>query len=410
MKRIVKIVFAFLFVVCSLVFTSVFIASNDISENYKINKGEELKIDSIIPITAVYKDAKATKESFARNVGENYEVDLKVFGVIPFSTVNVEVVDEMHVQVLGNPFGMKIYTDGVLVIKSSNIKTSDGNKNPADEAGIKVGDYIKKANGKKISCNEDLVEVVTESEGKDIKIQAVRDGKNYSCTVKPVIDKDSDIYRIGIWVRDSSAGVGTLTFYNPSNNVICGLGHGICDSDTDTLLEIESGELVEANIVSVEKGSAGSPGALKGKLTYNEIADIINNCEMGVYGVAKQDISSYNLTEVALKQDVKNGKAQILCTVSGDTPKLYSCEIEKKGNDDSKTQNLIVTITDKELINATGGIVQGMSGSPILQDGKLVGALTHVLVSDSKKGYGIYAENMLEVAESVAKEELKQAS
>ncbi len=410
MKQVVRIVFAFLFVVCSLVFTSIFIVSKDISENYKVNRGEELKIDSVIPITAVYKNAKATKKNYARQVGENYEVDLKVFGVIPFSTVNVEVVDEMHVQVLGNPFGMKIYTDGVLIIKSSNIKTKDGNKNPAADAGLKVGDYIKRANGKKIYSNEDLLEIVSESNGKNIKIEAVRNGKNFSCTVNPVLDKESDVYRIGVWVRDSSAGVGTLTFYNPTNHIICGLGHGICDSDTDTLLEIESGELVEANIVSVKKGSAGSPGALKGKLTYNGIADIAENCEMGVYGIAKQDISSSNLTEIALKQDVKNGKAQILCTVSGDKPKLYSCEIEKNGNVGSKTQNLIVTITDNELINATGGIVQGMSGSPILQDGKLVGALTHVLVSDSKKGYGIYAENMLETAESVAKEELKQAS
>ena len=154
-------------------------------------------------------------------------------------------------------------------------------------------------------------------------------------------------------------------------------------------------------IIDVEKGSAGTPGALKGKLSYDSIADISLNCEAGVYGVMQKDVGSANLTEVALKQEVYNGRAQILCTVGGDTPKLYDCKIEKAGGKSDKTQNLIVTITDKELINATGGIVQGMSGSPILQDGKLVGALTHVLVDDSKTGYGIFAETMLESAQSV---------
>lgn len=401
MKRFIKIVFAVLFIVCSCIFSAIFVVSKDISQSYKVNKGEELSIDSVIPITTVYKGVKTSQETEVRHIGESYEVDLKIFGVIPFSTVNVEIVDETYVQVLGNPFGMKIYTDGVLVIESSGVKSENGTVNPAKQAGIKVGDYIKKANGKKIYNNEDLLDVVTQSNGEDIKIEALRNGKNFTCNVKPILDVDSNAYRIGIWVRDSSAGIGTLTFYNPSNDVICGLGHGICDSDTETLLEIEKGEIVEANIVSVEKGSAGNPGSLKGKLTYNNIADILTNCEMGVYGICKDDISSVNLTKVALKQEVVDGNAQILCTVNGNTPKLYSCEIEQTGKN-LKTQNMIVKITDKELINAAGGIVQGMSGSPILQDGKLVGALTHVLVDDSLTGYGIYAENMLEMAKSVA--------
>lgn len=410
MKRFVKIVFAILLTLCSGVFGSIYLVDKQVAGSYKVNRGEELKIDSILPITAVYDGVKMSQGSYTRQVGETFEVDLKIFGVIPFSTVSVEVVDEMYVQVLGNPFGMKIYTDGVLVIESSDINTQNGMTNPALEAGIKVGDYIKSVDGKIISCNEDLLDIVTESGGKAINVEAVRDGKTFNCKVTPALDKNSGAYRIGIWVRDSSAGVGTLTFYSPVNNVICGLGHGICDADTETLLEINKGELVEADIVDVQKGSAGSPGALKGKLTYDSIAEISLNCEQGVYGAMEKDISSSNLTEVALKQEVKDGAAQILCTVDGDTPKLYSCKIEKTGDYNSQTQNLLVTITDKSLINATGGIVQGMSGSPILQDGKLVGALTHVLISDSKKGYGIYAENMLDMAEEVAEEELKKAS
>lgn len=410
MKKFIKIIFVVMLIFCSYVFTSIYIMSGDISENYRVNREEELIIDTFMPVTATYNGVKMSQGSFTRSVGERFEVDLKIFGVIPFSTVNVEVVDDMYVQVLGNPFGMKIYTDGVLVIESVDIVTENGKSNPAADAGIKVGDYIKTVNGQVVSCNEDVLQLVTESCGKIMNFEVVRDGKTFTCKVTPVLEESSGIYRIGIWVRDSSAGIGTLTFYSPLNNVICGLGHGICDADTETLLEIDEGELVEADIVAVEKGSAGSPGALKGKLTYDSIADISLNCDQGVYGVMKQDISASNLTEVALKQEVYDGEAQILCTVDGDTPKLYSCEIKKIGDNNSETQNLIVTVTDKELINITGGIVQGMSGSPILQDGKLVGALTHVLVNDSLTGYGIYAENMLETAESVAEEQLKQAS
>lgn len=410
MKKLIKIIFCFLLLFCTGIYTAVYILSSSVEKSYKINFGSELNIDSFVPVTAVYNGVKNLQTEEDYSVGDSFKVDLKIFGVIPFSTVDVEVVDEMSVAVLGNPFGMKIYTDGVLVIESTDIVSENGTVNPALDAGIKTGDYIKSVNGQKITCNEELSQIVTESQGKTLEFEVVRNQKTFNCNIKPVLDTETGIYRIGIWVRDSSAGIGTLTFYSPSANVICGLGHGICDSDTETLLNIDNGELVGANIVSVEKGSAGNPGALKGKFTYDTIADISLNCDMGVYGFMKRKISVSNLTEIALKQDVKNGAAQILCTVDGETPKLYSCEIEKLNSYGSKTQNLSVKVTDKELIEITGGIVQGMSGSPILQNGKLVGALTHVLVNDSLTGYGIYAENMLDTAQNVVNEQLKSAS
>ncbi len=410
MKKFVKFVFCMFFVFCSIIFTSVYLMSNTVEKNYKVNRGGELKIDSLIPVTAVYNGVKMSQSNQNHSVGDSFKVDLKIFGVIPFSTANVEVVDSMHVAVLGNPFGMKIYTDGVLVIEATDVNTPSGNINPAISAGIKIGDYIKTVNGQKISCNEELSQKVTESNGNSLSVEVLRAGETMRFNVIPIFDSSAGTYRIGIWVRDSSAGVGTLTFYSPANGIICGLGHGICDSDTETLLDVDKGELVGASILSVEKGSAGNPGALKGKFTYDSIADIQLNCENGVYGFAKQKISTPNLTEIALKQEVCDGDAQILCTVSGDTPKLYSCTVKKSNSNRSNTQNLIVTVTDPELIENTGGIVQGMSGSPILQDGKLIGALTHVLVKDSLTGYGIYAENMLETAESVAERQLKDAS
>ena len=410
MKKFIKFVFCMFFVFCSIIFTSVYLMSNTVEKNYKVNRGGELQIDSLIPVTAVYNGVKMSQSNQNHSVGDSFKVDLKIFGVIPFSTANVEVVDSMHVAVLGNPFGMKIYTDGVLVIEATDVNAPSGNINPAISAGIKIGDYIKTVNGQKISCNEELSQKVTESNGNSLSVEVLRAGKTMRFNVIPIFDSSAGTYRIGIWVRDSSAGVGTLTFYSPANGIICGLGHGICDSDTETLLDVDKGELVGASILSVEKGNAGNPGALKGKFTYDSIADIQLNCENGVYGFAKQKISTPNLTEIALKQEVYDGDAQILCTVSGDTPKLYSCTVKKSNSNRSNTQNLIVTVTDPELIENTGGIVQGMSGSPILQDGKLIGALTHVLVKDSLTGYGIYAENMLETAESVAERQLKDAS
>lgn len=383
--------------------------SVSVEKSYKVNSGTDLNIDTFMPVTAVY-NGKERQINTDNSVGKSFAVDLKIFGLIPFSTVNVEVVDKMSVAVLGNPFGMKIYTDGVLVIESTDISTESGTVNPALSAGIKTGDYIKTVDGQKITCNEELSQIVTESQGKTLQFEVVRNQKTFKCNLKPVIDTETGIYRIGIWVRDSSAGIGTLTFYSPVNDIVCGLGHGICDADTETLLNIDNGELVGANIVLVEKGSAGTPGALKGKFTYDSIADISLNCDMGVYGFAKEKISVSNLTEVALKQEVSDGEAQILCTVDGDTPKLYSCVIKKINSNGSKTQNLSVTVTDRELIEITGGIVQGMSGSPILQNGKLVGALTHVLINDSLTGYGIYAENMLETAQKVSEQSLKSAS
>ena len=186
-------------------------------------------------------------------------------------------------------------------------------------------------------------------------------------------------------MRDSSAGIGTLTFYSPLTNVVCGLGHGICDTDTGEILELMSGELVEASIVNIVKGADGSPGELKGKFSYNIISDITLNSESGVYGKLSGSLGDATLTEIALKQEVKSGEAQILCTVDGNTPKLYSCEISlRTSNFRQPTQNLIVKITDKALLNKTGGIVQGMSGSPILQNGKLVGSFLATYCGDIK--------------------------
>ncbi len=406
-----KILFFLLLILDIAIFGAVFYLTDYIGEDFKIKKGESLNINSPLPVTAVYNGSQVDASLTSNQLGY-FNVDLKMFGIIPFSTAQVQVVDRMQVVVLGRPFGMKLYTKGVLVVDTTDVPTEQGNLNPAKIGGIQVGDYILSVNSKKISTNEDLLQMVENSQGERLEFEISRNGKRMKIYLTPVISKENGQYKIGIWVRDSSAGIGTLTFYSPLTNIICGLGHGVCDSDTGELLNLESGEMVKAEIYDVEKGEKGTAGQLKGRLTTETLGDILLNCEGGVYSVATGKLGFESLTEIALKSEVKNGKAQILCTVDGAEPQLYDCKISvKKGNFNAKTQNMIISVTDERLLAATGGIVQGLSGSPILQNGKLVGAITHVLIDDPTKGYGIFAENMLETAQSVAEEQkLKDAS
>lgn len=411
MRVLSKSVFFIFLIFDIFIFSVIAYLDRTVSENYKIKRGDVLSFETSVPITAVYEGTRISQSGKTDNVGEEFNVDLKAFGIIPFSTVSVEVVDELHVAVLGTPFGMKLYTEGVLVIDLTAVETAHGNLNPAESAGIKKGDYIVSVDGKKVTTNEELSAAVEASAGNEMRFEIKRNGKTRIIRFCAAVSKETGNYKIGLWVRDSSAGIGTLTFYSPATGVVCGLGHGVCDEDTGELLELNSGELVTAEIIAVEKGSSGTPGQLKGKFTYNTLGAIDCNSENGVYSFLKGTINLSNLTEIALKQEIKDGEAQILCTVDGNTPKLYSCRVKKRTSSYlSPTQNLLITITDEDLLNLTGGIVQGMSGSPVLQNGKLIGAVTHVLIDDPTSGYGIFAENMLTTAKNVTETQLKTAS
>ena len=397
----VKFIFSILLILSIILFSEIIYLRLNLDTDIKIKKGDSISFNTNIPVTAEYNGALLAETTQFYDIGKKYDINLRLFGIIPFTSASVEVVDEMQVAVLGHTFGMKIYTEGVLVIDITDVKTEKGIENPAEKAGIKVGDYIQSVNGIKISTNEDLSEIVAASKGELLKFVIMRNNTKIHINCRAVYSEETENYKIGIWIKDSSAGVGTLTFYSPVLDIVTGLGHGISDSDTGTILEINSGEIVEADIVSIDKGTTGSPGKLNGQLGGRTLGNIVYNCECGVYCKASSKISTSNMCEVALKNEIKNGKAQILCSVDG-SPKYYDCTIRVRSSElHSKTQNMIITVTDKKLLSITGGIVQGMSGSPILQDGKLIGAVTHVLVDDPTKGYGIFAENMLETAQSV---------
>lgn len=389
------------------IFTSLAYLSNSVSNFYLINAGDTLKIDSIVPVRASYCVEDNLKVEYEASQGDTFKMDLKLLGIIPAKQINVKVVDENYVAVLGTPFGIKIYTEGVLVVGFSDIDTDAKDKNPAKSAGLKEGDFIVSLNGINVYTNEDVAEIIKNSDGELIIARIVHDGKGKTISFYPAKSKSSGIYRAGIWVKDSSAGIGTMTFYSPKHNVVAGLGHGICESETGTLLSLSSGEFVTANIVSYIKGKSGKAGELTGSFSGKKIADFSKNCENGVYGSVTCDISLDSLFPVALKQEVRNAKGYILTTIDGNTPEYYTCEIKIRSQ--GAVQNLLIEVTDERLLSTTGGIVQGMSGSPLIQNGKLIGAVTHVLIDDPTKGYAIFAENMLETAQSVSEKQLKEA-
>ncbi len=406
-----KITSVLLTIVCTAVFVLMIYMSNIISSGYKVVKGEGLSLEADIPLSVIYDGTDFTYASSQSAVGENFDVELKLFGLVPFAKTSIEIVDEMYVSVLGTPFGMKIYTEGVVVVALSDVDSENGNCNPAGNCGLKIGDTIMSVDGEKVYTNEDVARIIESSEGRNQNIVINRDGKIITLTLTPAKSKSTGLYKAGIWVRDSSAGIGTLTFYSPINNIICGLGHGVTDADTGKLLPLSTGEIVGAEIVSYAKSSKGAPGELNGRITTVKYGELVLNSEKGVYGTLSGNVDKSNMIKIALKQEIGDGDAYIITTISGQTPKMYTCEIKRYQSGDKNYQNMIIKITDTELLSATGGILQGMSGSPIIQNGKLIGAVTHVLVDDPTKGYAIFAENMLETAQIVAEEQkLKEAS
>ncbi|MBQ5329049.1 MAG: SpoIVB peptidase [Oscillospiraceae bacterium] len=329
----------------------------------------------------------------------SYTATARFMGIFPIKEVSLNYTDEKIVTVCGTPFGVKMFTDGVLVVGFSKIKTVTGNHCPASESGLLEGDLIKSIDGTNVFTNEDVAQIIENSEGKTLEFLLERNNKNVTVDLTPEMLEDKSGYKAGFWVRDSSAGIGTLTFYSPENLLFAGLGHAVCDVDTGTVLPFSSGEIVTASITKIEKGVSGKPGELSGVFNGKESLGIVKiNNETGLYGTLEYEIEGIEMP-LAYKQDIYEGSAVILSTVDGTEAEEYDIIIEKISlSDDSLTKNMVIKVVDEELLELTGGIVQGMSGSPIVQDGKLVGAVTHVFVNDPTKGYGIFAENMLEMS------------
>lgn len=326
--------------------------------------------------------------------------DVSLLGV-KLKTVTANVVENRKVIPLGNLAGIKLYTQGVLVVGMSQIEGEDNKVyKPYEEAGIEQGDSIIKINNETIDSTEELLECVSKCKGKTVNITYLKDGKEVNSSITPV-KTSKNTYKLGLWVRDAAAGVGTLTFYDEATNSIASLGHGIQDVDTGEKVDISSGEFVTTEIVNIQKGEKENPGRIEGSIEDStEIGGIYSNTRFGVYGYItnKEAVKLYEseAIEVGLRNEIEEGDATIVCTLEDGKKEEYKVNIQKIfKNNNENNKSMIVKITDERLLEKTGGIIQGMSGSPIIQNGKLIGALTHVLVSDPTTGYGVFADLML---------------
>lgn len=334
-----------------------------------------------------------------RAVG-SYQITLALGGWLPVRTIRAVVTERPTVTVCGTPFGVKMFSEGALVVGFSDVNTAAGPENPAKAAGLRLGDRVIRIGSTATEDNDAVKQALEAAQGSAVEVVYVRSGEQRQTSLTPVWDASSAQWRAGMWVRDSSAGVGTLTFADEEKGVFAGLGHPISDSDTGESIALRSGEIVPCQITGCSKGTAGSPGELKGRfLSAHAIGTIRINGENGVYGSTRAQFAGQKM-EVAFAQEVEAGDAEIWTTTSGETPRAYRVKIEKISDADPR-RNMVLRVVDRELLAQTGGIVQGMSGSPVVQNGRLVGAVTHVLVNDPTRGYGIFAQTMLEQAERV---------
>ncbi len=350
--------------------------------------GENIRVNNLYTVTYSQGGTRtADKEG-------RYNVCVNLFNTIPIKNSSLTVSDRYYVVPSGEIFGLRLFTEGVLIIKTETVDTQKGSVSPCDMAGLKKGDVILKVDGKDAVSSNALSELLSKGDKTEFKIEYERNGRKHTTVLNTYYSLSQGKYKAGMWIRDSAAGIGTMTFYEPLTGAFAGLGHGVCDIDTAELLPFSDGDIVSSKITGCYKGEKGKAGELCGTFTCETIGKLLSNNKIGVYGVLGNVSDESEAMPIALSHEIKEGKAQIISTVDESGPCRYDVEISKINASNAENKNMVVKITDEKLIEKTGGIVQGMSGSPIIQDGKLIGAVTHVMVNDPTKGYGIFAETM----------------
>jgi stage IV sporulation protein B len=346
--------------------------------------------------------SNARKTVLASEIGGNANsanpdspnADITLFN-IPIKPVTVNVVDRKYVSPCGTLFGTKIFTDGVIIVNTASVETEDGELNPSETSKLRKGDVIKKAGGKNVNSNEELAEIIEKSEGKSLEMTVVRGNLIFDTFLKPVKSVGENTFRAGIWVRDSSSGIGTMTFYDPEDKMFAGLGHGIRDDQAKELLPLLRGDIMKTEIRGVIKSFAGSAGEIRGSFKGEPIGKLKSNTEYGIFGKLYAPPGIYKPIPVAMKQEIEIGPAKIISMVKNSGPAEYDINITNINfNRHDLTKNIVFSVTDKSLLEITGGIVRGMSGSPVIQNGFLAGAVTHVAIKNPKTGYAIFAETM----------------
>lgn len=375
-----------------VILLTVELIESEVPDNIYVRSGEEAKLNLDFPFVVTSLDTE----------GETDKKLCSVLGIIPVKEVTVNVIDGQEVYASGKMVGIYTECDGVFVIDTCEIENQAGELvNPCEDA-LKTGDYILAIDGVELTCKEDMASAVRASNGNTLVLTISRNDKVSDVSVKP-IKSATGSYMLGAWIKDDVAGVGTLTFVSPTGEFGV-LGHGMSNGENSDLLEVSGGELYVSKIIGIEKGKKGDPGEVKGVINYGasyHLGDVEDNCSTGVYGILDtDDLNKYTkegeLYEVGYKQEIEVGPAQIISEISGER-EYYDIEITYVDYLAlNSNKGLHIEVTDPDLLELTGGIVQGMSGSPIIQNGKIIGAVTHVLINDPTQGYGIFIETMLE--------------
>jgi stage IV sporulation protein B len=394
----------------SIGFSSFFQEYINIPKSISVFEGQQLQIDKAVPVSVSLnhnnssvslRDEKNTINISGAEHGNN-EVLLELAG-FPIKKVDVNVLKDFKVIPGGQSIGVKLNSVGVLVVGHHQVNTNEGKKSPGEIAGIKVGDIITKINGQRIEKMSDVAPFVKDSgeNGKPLQVVISRESGEFTTNLQPLKDQNEESYKLGLYIRDSAAGIGTMTFYEPKSMKYGALGHVISDMDTKKPIVVADGQIVRSTVTSIEKGSNGDPGEKLARFSSDRevIGNIKRNSPFGIFGELNKDISngiSDKALPISLSHQVKEGPAQILTVVDNDKVELFDIEIVSTiPQKFPATKGMVLKVTDKKLLEKTGGIVQGMSGSPIIQDGKLIGAVTHVFVNDPTSGYGVHIEWML---------------
>ena len=361
--------------------------------------------NNFVPDRVVHINGKSTLPQFISGIPEENPQNtesLKIFGFLPYKTVDVDVVEKDYVILGGQSIGININVDGIMVLGFSDFYGEDGKKHcPAKKAGLKEKDIITKINGQKITSASQFSSLVDSCGAGIIDMEYKRNGQMMTTSLTPVKSAEDSLYHLGLWARDGTSGIGTLTFIDPENNTFAALGHPVTDAETGDVIMLGSGNIFLSAISDVTKGTRGIAGELEGRFISTDIGKITQNTEYGIYGSFYGKIPSTKTVPIASRNEIEKGNATMLCCTDEDCVNEYQIVIENINTSSQNNKSMIIRITDQQLLSQTGGIVQGMSGSPILQNGRIVGAVTHVFVNDPTRGYGIFIENMLAEAEKI---------
>lgn len=316
------------------------------------------------------------------------------------STTAINTTNSQLVAISGESFGIKLYTKGVLVISTAPVQTKNGDVSPAEDAGMMAGDIIVSLNNKEVTTCKEVANVFECSNGSGVKVIYERNEETQTTVLKPALNVTSDCYKAGMWIRDSTAGIGTITYYDTKGNYGA-LGHGITDVDTGTLMPLGDGEALKSSVIGLSVAEKGKAGEIYGVLETAGIGSIKINCEEGIYGTSPVVQADKNYIESAQPSEIEKGPAKIAATIDESGVRYFDIEITRISKNSKENKDMIIKITDEELLEKTGGILQGMSGSPIVQNGKFVGAVTHVFLNKPEQGYAIFASKMLDKSSSL---------